>query len=310
MKTDGAGRYWNHVVSGKHNQARGRVSLAVLAWLAVSVAHAQEAPKSFAFAGGAYIITAEASGAHQFVLNLVNLSEYVIVVQASDFIYKGASGRFFVGQVFDQPTKTTRGESFRYSASILVKNSSFKGLNILGAFREQDQIEELSVRVGSKRYYLQPLDKERFADFSGHVEDLDMRNTNAQAAMLAARVPEMGRMKSNDGSEDWDRDWQGQLLPDGVNPPRYLEHPEVTPTEDARRSNTYGAVRLSATITRDGAIRDLAVVKGLGHGLDERAIEAVKTSWQFLPATKNGEVVEANVKFDVNFAPPRFDNKD
>ncbi len=305
MKTGRAGSCWYAVISGWQHPARHRVSLAVLVWLAVSVVHAQETPKSFAYAGGAYIITAEASGAHQFVLNLVNLSEYVIVVQASDFIYKGASGRFYIGQVFDQPTKTTRGDTFRYSASVLVNNSSFKGLNILGAFREQDRIEELSVRVGSKRYYLQTLDKAGFADFSAHVEDLDLRNTNAQAAMLAARVPEMGRMKSNDGSEDWDRDWQGQLLPDGVNPPRYLEHPDVTPTEDARRSNTYGAVRLSATITRDGAIRDLAVVKGLGHGLDERAIEAVKTSWQFLPATKNGEVVEANVKFDVNFAPAK-----
>jgi TonB family protein len=95
------------------------------------------------------------------------------------------------------------------------------------------------------------------------------------------------------------------LLPDGVNPPRHLESAEIMPTEDAKRTNTYGPVKLSATITRDGAVRDLAVVKGLGHGLDERAIEGVKTSWQFLPATKNGEVVESTVKFDVFFAPPK-----
>jgi TonB family protein len=293
------------VILGKHKRARAWVIIVTLAWFAVSAAHAQESPKSFACAGGQYIITAEASGAHQFVLNFVNLSEYVIVVQASDFIYKGASGRFYIGQVLDQPTKTTRGETFRYSASILVNNASFKGLNILGAFREQDRIEELSVRIGSKRFYLQPLDKAQFAQFSARVEDLDLRNTDAQAAMRAAGVPEMGRLRSNDGSADWDADWQDQLLPDGVNPPRYMENPEVTPTEEARRTNTYGAVKLSATITRDGAIRDLAVVKGLGHGLDERAIEAVKTSWLFLPATRNGEVVEANVKFDVNFAPPK-----
>ncbi len=293
------------VICGKHKRGRAWIKLVIFAWFAVSAGHAQESPKSFAFAGGPYIITAEASGAHQFVLNLVNLSEYVIVVQASDFIYKGASGRFYIGQVFDQPTKTTRGEAYRYSASILVNNASFKGLNILGAFREQDRIEELSVRIASKRFYLQPLDKAQFAQFSARVEDLDLRNTDAQAAMRAAGVPDTGRLTSNDGSTDWDRDWQEQLLPDGVNPPRYLEHPEVTPTEEARSTNTYGAVKLSATITRDGAIRDLVVVKGLGHGLDERALEAVKTSWLFLPATRNGEVVEANVKFDVNFAPPK-----
>ncbi len=290
---------------GAHKRAQGWVIVVTMAWVAVSAAHAQEPPKSFAFAGGQYVITAEVSGSHQFVLNFVNLSEYVIVVQASDFIYRGASGRSYIGQVFDQPTKTTRGETFRYSASLLVNNSSFKGLNILGAFREQDRIEELSLHIGSKRFYLQPLDKAQFAQFFARVEDLDLRNTDAQAAMRAASVPEIGRLKTNDGSADWDRDWQDQLLPDGVNPPRYMENPAVAPTEDALRTNTFGAVRLSATITRDGAIRDLAVVKGLGHGLDERALEAVKTSWLFLPATRNGEVVEANVKFDVNFAPPK-----
>jgi TonB family protein len=79
----------------------------------------------------------------------------------------------------------------------------------------------------------------------------------------------------------------------------------VAPTEEARRTNTYGNVKLSATITRDGTIQDLAVVKGLGHGLDERALEAVKTSWIFLPATRNGEVVEAKIQFDVPFEPPK-----
>ncbi len=115
----------------------------------------------------------------------------------------------------------------------------------------------------------------------------------------------MGRLISNDGSADWDRDWQGQMLPDGVNPPRIIENPDVTPTEEARRAGTYGSVRLSVTITRDGALRNVTVVKGLGQGLDERAVEAVKASWIFLPATKNGEVVEADAKFDVNFPPPK-----
>ncbi len=300
-----SGNSSDSVLAGKRMPPATCVLWIALAPLTALAMFAQESPKSFAFAGGAYVITAEASGAHQFVLNFVNLSEYVIVVQASDFIYKGTSGRFYIGQVFDQPGKTMRGEPYRYSATVLVSNSSFKGLNVLGAFREQDQIEELSVRIGSKRFYLQPLDKAQFAQFSTHVEDLDLRNTDAGAAMRAAGVPEMGRLISNDGSADWDRDWQGQMLPDGVNPPRIIENPDVTPTEEARRAGTYGAVRLSATITRDGALRNVTVVKGLGQGLDERAVEAVKASWIFLPATKNGEVVEADAKFDVNFPPPK-----
>jgi TonB family protein len=266
---------------------------------------AQEPLKSFAYAGGSLVITAEVAGPHEFVLNFINLSDFVIVVQANDFIYKGTSGRFYIGQVFDQPTKTTRGETFRYSATVLLNNSSFKGLNVLGAFHELDAIQELSVRIGSKRYFLDPMNKNQFAQFGSKVENIDMKITDAAAAMRSGGVPEAGRIKSSDGTVDWEKDWQGQLSPEGINPPRHLESPEITPTEDAKKTNTYGTVRLSATITRDGTVRDLAVVRGLGHGLDERALEGVRTSWVFLPATRNGEVVEASAKFDVTFSPPK-----
>ncbi len=63
-------------------------------------------------------------------------------------------------------------------------------------------------------------------------------------------------------------------------------------------------MRLAATINKNGGIQDLKVDKGLGKGLDERAMEAVKNSWQFLPATRNGEVLESAIRFDVDFPPP------
>jgi TonB family protein len=286
-------------------RALAQAALAALLLSGAAAAKAPEASKAFAYAQGSLILTAEVAGAHEFVVNFVNLSDFVMVIQASDFIYKGASGQYYIGQVFDQPTKTTRGESYRYSASVLLGSSSFKGLTILGAFRELDNIDELSMRIGSKRYYLAPLSKDQFGQFSSSVEDLDLKNTDARAAMKSAGVPEMGRVRSTDGSPEWDSDWQGQFLADGVNPPRHLDSPPISTTAEALRTKTYGNVKLSATITRDGTIRDLAVVKGLGHGLDERTLEAVKTSWTFLPATQNGEVVESIVRFDVAFPPPK-----
>ena len=278
---------------------------AIFLLAAVPTGQAQEPPKRFAFVSPQYIFTAEVSNAHEFIVNYINLSDFVIVLQPSEFIYKGASGQFYIGQVFDLPTKGTKGENYRYSASLLLTSRTFKGLNVLGAFRELDQIEELSMRVGSKRYYYQPLEKARFDELTAKIEDLDLESSNLQAAMRNLNMAELGRVRSADGSSDWDQDWQGLLLPEGLNPPRIVERPEVTPTEQARKTNTYGAVKLSAIITRDGTIQNLSVVKGLGRGLDERAIEAVKTSWVFLPATKNGEVVETSIKFDVAFPPPR-----
>jgi hypothetical protein len=188
---------------------------------------------------------------------------------------------------------------------VLLNSYTYKGLDILGAFHEQDSMEELSIRFGAKRYYLAPLTKAQFDQLGANIENLDLKNTDAKAVMHNAGLTELGRVAINDGTSEWDRDWQGLLMPEDLNPPRILESPEVTPTEEARRTNTYGKVKLSGFITRDGTIRELSVVKGLGRGLDERAVEVVRASWIFLPATKNGEVVETIIKFDVTISPPK-----
>jgi protein TonB len=44
-----------------------------------------------------------------------------------------------------------------------------------------------------------------------------------------------------------------------------------------------GAVELIAVITAEGRVTDVHVVKGLGLGLDEKAIDAVRT-WRLTPA--------------------------
>jgi hypothetical protein len=264
------------------------------------------APKYWAFVGPQYIITAEASGPYGFVLNFINLTDFVIVVQPNEFIYKGSSGRFYIGQVFDHESKDNRGETFRYSASMLLKGHSFTGLTVLGAFHEQDAVEELSVRIGAKRYYLVPLERVEFEQLAARIGELDLENASPRAALQDADLDERGSVKTTDGTSDWDKDWQGLLQPDGLNLPKIVARPPVQPTEEARKSHTYGKVKLSALITKNGGIEDLRVERGLGRGLDERAMESVRNSWVFLPATKNGEVLEGRVAFEVDFpAPPR-----
>jgi outer membrane biosynthesis protein TonB len=63
-------------------------------------------------------------------------------------------------------------------------------------------------------------------------------------------------------------------------------------------------VKLAGIINKSGGIQDLKVVKGLDRGLDNRTLEAVKNSWIFLPATKNGEVMDAAIAVEVEFAAP------
>jgi TonB family protein len=264
----------------------------------------EKGPTSFAYVGPQYVMTAELASPRSFVLNFINLSDFVIVVQPNEFIYRGASGRFYIGQVFDQEHKDNRGETFKYSASFLLSGHSATGLTVLGAFRETDRIEEMSIRIGAKRFYFQPMEKSDFEQLAAKIETIELRSTSGRAALQESNITEVGTVKTTDGTSEWDRDWQNLILPEGINPPKIIERPEVQPTEEAKKSRTYGKVRLSATINKNGGIQDLKVEKGLGRGLDERAMEAVKNSWAFLPATRNGEVLESTVRIEVDFPPP------
>jgi protein TonB len=86
----------------------------------------------------------------------------------------------------------------------------------------------------------------------------------------------------------------------GISIPRAIYSPEPEFSEEARRSKYQGEVTLLATIGADGRTRDLVVVRSLGMGLDEKAIEAVRT-WRFEPAIKDGRPVAVQMNIIVNF---------
>ena len=76
-------------------------------------------PKTFAFVNSRYAITVEIASEHKFVLNFINFSDFVVVLQPNELIYRGASGRYYIGQVFDLETKTARGESQKYYKGVV-----------------------------------------------------------------------------------------------------------------------------------------------------------------------------------------------
>ena len=86
----------------------------------------------------------------------------------------------------------------------------------------------------------------------------------------------------------------------GVEPPRLLREVKAKYTDEARRRGTTGNVILEIVIARDGTVTDVSVRRGLGSGLDERAIEAVR-QWKFAPARRLGEPVDVIVEVAVEF---------
>ncbi|MCU1311361.1 MAG: outer rane transport energization protein TonB [Candidatus Angelobacter sp.] len=86
----------------------------------------------------------------------------------------------------------------------------------------------------------------------------------------------------------------------GVSAPRPIYNPEPEYSEEARKAKYQGVVVLALIIGPDGRPRDVKVVRQLGLGLDEKAIETVRT-WRFEPAKKDGQAVSVAINVEVNF---------
>ncbi len=84
-------------------------------------------------------------------------------------------------------------------------------------------------------------------------------------------------------------------------PPQIISKHEPKYTSEALKAKLEGTVTLSLTVGADGVPKDIKVIRGLGLGLDERAVEAVQ-QWRFKPATKGGEAVDVVAQVQVNFA--------
>src|SRR5262249_44026294 len=82
--------------------------------------------------------------------------------------------------------------------------------------------------------------------------------------------------------------------------PQILGRPTPGYTEEARRGQVEGAVRLSVVLDADGSVSEIRVVRGLGYGLDERAIEAAR-QLRFVPAQKDGHKVSVRVFLEFKF---------
>ena len=79
----------------------------------------------------------------------------------------------------------------------------------------------------------------------------------------------------------------------------YSPDPEYS--EEARKAKYQGVVVLALVVGADGLPRDIRVARSLGLGLDEKAIESVKT-WRFDPGrNKDGVAVAVPMTIEVEF---------
>jgi TonB family protein len=80
-----------------------------------------------------------------------------------------------------------------------------------------------------------------------------------------------------------------------------LSKPEPEYSEQARENKTEGSVILYVVLRADGEVGDVAVLKGLPDGLNDKAIEAAR-GIKFEPAQKDGRPVSQSLRVEYIFS--------
>lgn len=85
-----------------------------------------------------------------------------------------------------------------------------------------------------------------------------------------------------------------------VQAPRLLYKQEPVYSDLARWAAFQGTVVLFIKVDVDGRAKEVRLLRSLGFGLDEKAVNAVQ-AWEFEPGQKNGEPVPVCAQVEVNF---------
>jgi len=82
--------------------------------------------------------------------------------------------------------------------------------------------------------------------------------------------------------------------------PKVKRQPIPQFSEEAKEKKIEGVVVVGLVVGTDGLPHDIHIVKTLGYGLDEMAIQAVE-HWKFKPAQSEGKPVPASISIELEF---------
>jgi TonB family protein len=133
----------------------------------------------------------------------------------------------------------------------------------------------------------------RFLKKQGRTDEAQAAGQQAESARRAATREGMARLQAGRGPEVF-------RVGAGVSAPKLLSKVEPQYTEEARFARFQGTVVVYAEIGADGLAHNLQVIRGLGLGLDEKALEAIDR-WRFHPGSKDGNPVTVAATIEVNF---------
>jgi TonB family protein len=75
-----------------------------------------------------------------------------------------------------------------------------------------------------------------------------------------------------------------------------LEYPD-----EARLKHIEGKVYIRFAVDKTGFVKEIVVLKGIGYGLDEAAMDVITLLGNWIPAVKNSENIDYNVVIPITF---------
>jgi len=140
----------------------------------------------------------------------------------------------------------------------------------------------------------------RAAALNSYARFLKRQNRAEEAAQIDARANEVRGAATKAASADIVYPPGVYRVGNGVTAPQLIYKVEPQYTEEARAAKYQGTVLLFVEVQADGTAANIRVVRSLGLGLDEKAIEALR-QWRFKPGTKDGVPVPVAATIEVNF---------
>ena len=121
----------------------------------------------------------------------------------------------------------------------------------------------------------------------------EIRELRTAAAVALAPVQEPGQQQP---TEKFYR-----IGDEGIIAPKCLYQPLPQYTPQAKEAKIEGIILLQGVIRKNGHIDSLKVLRPLGYGLDESAMDVVSKEWRFQPGTFNGQPVDVQAKIEISF---------
>lgn len=87
--------------------------------------------------------------------------------------------------------------------------------------------------------------------------------------------------------------------------PVVLNQPRPPYTDEARQARVSGMILLQCVIQKDGSVGSCRVLRRLGYGLDESAVNTITSQWRFKPGTFQGKPRDVQAEISVEFRIPQ-----